>query len=78
MESSSAPLVDEETNRPMYRPLRDKMLLQIFLVPNFMEMLNQQEVVEELSREAAKDIGKMTVNKVLKPTMSLLISTLSS
>ena len=44
----------EETSRPMFQPLRDRFLLAIYHIPDLLDVIDERNVVEELSQPAAK------------------------
>jgi len=47
-------IMDDETARPLYRPLRDKILMAIFTVPGLMDALVRYKVADELGTTAAE------------------------
>jgi hypothetical protein len=49
-------VMTEETSRPVYRPLRDKMLLAIYHTPGLWDALDGQNVAQELEDEEAKQL----------------------
>ena len=45
--------INDEMNRPVYRPLRDKILLAIYNVPGLMLVLEEHGVASDLDAESA-------------------------
>lgn len=46
-------ILTDETNRPVYRPLRDKVLFAIYNVPGFMTILEENGIASSLDASSA-------------------------